>query len=490
MTTRSRSTTSVGATVGRVATCLALLLALAPSAGAATFTVNSTDDTTDGVCGAAAGACTLREAVEAAVATAGRDTIKFAPAVFTGATNPVGIVLGTPLPVIADPAGTAIDGTGAHVLVTGGATVEQGFVFASAPGVPLLKPLVANVWMASFTGTAVHICGGVPPMCDGDVSGATVRHVIANGTGGDGIRIEARINSKSRVSDSAAFHGDGVGIRIFATESLTGAKVERSTVRDYAEGGIGVIGGSAADSTGVTIIDSVAVENGSGGVSVVGRNVAKPKLTNVVAYANDDLGVAVRARNGGTLSGAALANVVAVLHGQEGISLDGSAAVAGVSLKRAFGNANLNGLFVFSPGTVSGVKVAESSGVGNATDGLIITTDELVTGAKVAGGFFVGNGRHGVAINGDGNSVQKVHASANTVDGVHTSLGSGSLVTKSVAEANGTNGIRLDAGATSATVQKNVALGNGVDLSDGHPDCDANTWANNVFRTANQICIP
>jgi CSLREA domain-containing protein len=53
---------------------LAFLIAAAPSR-AATFTVNSAADTDDGVCNPAN--CTLREAIHAANAHSGADTIRF-----------------------------------------------------------------------------------------------------------------------------------------------------------------------------------------------------------------------------------------------------------------------------------------------------------------------------------------------------------------------------------------------------------------------------
>jgi uncharacterized repeat protein (TIGR01451 family)/CSLREA domain-containing protein len=56
---------------------LAALLGVATPASAATFTVNSTADTTDGVCDAAPD-CTLREAIAAANGLGGADTIDFA----------------------------------------------------------------------------------------------------------------------------------------------------------------------------------------------------------------------------------------------------------------------------------------------------------------------------------------------------------------------------------------------------------------------------
>src|SRR4051794_171803 len=81
---------------------LLLSLAVTAHAAAATFIVNSKADGSDGACSAAAGGCTLREAIEAAVAAAGRDTIRFDATVFTPGMHPVRISLASALPVIAD----------------------------------------------------------------------------------------------------------------------------------------------------------------------------------------------------------------------------------------------------------------------------------------------------------------------------------------------------------------------------------------------------
>jgi len=92
----------------------AVLIALAPIASAATFTVNSTaDDTDGGGCEPSPGDCTLREAINAANNTTAKDTISFAlgsgvPAIA------VGVPTSTPLPDITKP--VVIDGS------SGGAT--------------------------------------------------------------------------------------------------------------------------------------------------------------------------------------------------------------------------------------------------------------------------------------------------------------------------------------------------------------------------------
>ena len=80
-----------------------VLCALVPGAAqAATFTVNSTNDFDDGVCNAAH--CSLREAIFAANAAAGTDTIRFAIGAGQRTIQP-----GSALPTLTDP--VIIDGT-------------------------------------------------------------------------------------------------------------------------------------------------------------------------------------------------------------------------------------------------------------------------------------------------------------------------------------------------------------------------------------------
>ena len=70
------------------------------SANAATFVVNTTDDTSDGACDAAH--CSLREAITAANAAPGQDVIEFSGIVSPYATSPVTIALTAVLPTISD----------------------------------------------------------------------------------------------------------------------------------------------------------------------------------------------------------------------------------------------------------------------------------------------------------------------------------------------------------------------------------------------------
>src|SRR5215472_10670399 len=84
-----------------IAAAISLVLVCA-TASAATFTVNSNADTDDGVCNAAN--CTLREAIKAANATPGTDTIRFSIGAGAKTIQPT-----SALPTILEP--VTIDGT-------------------------------------------------------------------------------------------------------------------------------------------------------------------------------------------------------------------------------------------------------------------------------------------------------------------------------------------------------------------------------------------
>src|SRR5262249_29268031 len=149
--------------------------------------------------------------------------------VFPHGPTPVPIVLASELPMIADAAGTVIDGVGASVRGAGNGAIATGLVFASAPGVPLTKVTLANLRVDFFTHGAVAICGGVPPSCDGDLSGVAVRNVFVNLSGDAGMSIGGAVVKKVLVADSVVFQSGADGIMIFGSESLTGARVERCT---------------------------------------------------------------------------------------------------------------------------------------------------------------------------------------------------------------------------------------------------------------------
>jgi CSLREA domain-containing protein len=483
-------------TARRVARAFLILLlaAGATSAWAATFIVNSAADTTDGSCDASPGGCTLREAIEASVATPGRDTIAFDGSVFPKSAALTQIVLTTPLPIVADPAGTVVDGGKAGVEIIGNGSVAEGLVFASAPGMPLVKVTVANVIVAGFTGTAVHICGGTPPTCDQDVSGTLVQRVVASQTtNGDGIRVEGRVNSKTRVLDSVAFHIGDTGIRLFATQSLVSPRIQGATVRDCGETGIFLR--STGDLTGATILDTAAVENAQVGVAVGAPTIVKPKIANLVAHGNGGTGIVVAGDDApsDTITNATISQSTASNNSNAGIVVEGASSTTGVSLAdvAVTGSGSWGVLF---DGPSAGVTIAGAVVIGNVTDGVLFGADG--TGVAIAGTTVADNRGNGLDLRLVTSTVQ-ARASANDADGIVLEASTddiagapGATVTKSSTGGNGGVGVHVANNGIANVVEKNVSLGNtGNDLQDDNTSCGSDTWSGNTFRASNDPCV-
>jgi CSLREA domain-containing protein len=447
-------------------------------AGAAIFTVNSTADATDGACGPGAGECTLREAIEAAVATAGRDTIVFDPGVFVlGTITP--IELTSALPLVADAAGTVIDGSGSSVAINGVGSFT-GLVFASPPGVPLKDVSVLRLRLFNFSSHSLHICGGGPPSCDGDVSGALVRSVNAFASPGDGIRIEGRNVSKAQVVDSVAFANGASGIAVVGSQSAVGTRVEGCTARSNNSSGIVLDGGSENEAP--AIVDSAAFHNVGAGFEVLATEVAKAKLTNVFALGNESDGIRVSAEESARAT--AITSSVASQNVSAGIAIQTSLGNAATSLQDAELDLNqFTGLYVGGP--TAGIKIKRVAAIENGDGGL--TLSDASTKARISDVVAVANNT-GLYLATAGGKVKRILGGGNAQSTLFF-LGTRSKLTKSYALGDEYSGFIANDGATGNVLRKNVALGNdSFDLNDANAGC-ANTWASNVFRIASDPCI-
>ena len=458
---------------------LLLCLALAAPASAATFVVNGTADTTDGACDPAPGGCTLREAIEAAVATPGRDTIRFDASAFPHGPAPVPIPLASALPVIADPAGTVIDGSGASVRITGSPSIADGLVFASAPGVPLAGVTVANVSLDRFQGNGVEICGGVPPQCDGDVTGALVQHVFVNGTGRSGIAVIGGVVKKAQVVDSVTSRTDQFGIAFIAS-SLVGARVTGCTA---SRSRLDAIFLDASEQRGCVVVDSFGLSSSEGqGIGVFAADgVAKLKMANVVAFDVATNGIGIQAAG---VVAPKLSDVVASGASVSGVEMTAQETTAPVVEKLV---ADANGFFGVSlDGPVTGGEISQAhvyrhDGAGIAAAGADGLRLSRIASAENADGIFLA---------GSNSTIEGVHASHNIV-GIEVSAGDGNTITKNASTGNEASGrgIVIDADSHANVIDQNVALGNDPDLFDANPACDANVWSDNSFGTRNEPCI-
>jgi CSLREA domain-containing protein len=450
-------------------------LAAAPLS-AATFRVNSTADTDDGVCGAATGECTLREAIAAVVATSGRDTIRFAPDVFVAGTDPARIDVGE-LPIIADPAGTVIDGTGASVRIHG-STMASGLVFASAPDTPLGKVTVRNVSIQGFGHHGIHVCGGVPPECDSDVAGALVRNVAVVNCEGSGIRIEGRVNKKARVLDSVTFGTGNDGIRLTATQQMIGARVERCTATRAGGSGIAL---RAERQTGSAVRDSLGLKSVLDGIEISDDGATvKPTIIDVVAFGNRS-GIAL---HGYELIAPTVAN--AVTSGNEvGVKVLVSHGSAAVAITKVVADANLvHGINIEGGGDMT---IARARVVANAYGGI---ATESSYGVDVADVTAVAN-QVGVDLASSSGVVTRVHAGANENHGIRVHEPGGYTIVQNVTLANAlyASGISIAQDSGENTVRDNVSVGHIYDLYDDNRDCGTNVWSANTFIAGAKPCI-
>ena len=195
----------------------ALLAGGSDPAHAANFTVNSVADTDDGTCDASS--CTLREAINAANAAAGFDTILFDPTVFP-AGSPATIAVTSALPGITDLAGTEVNGTGAGVIIDGTALVgaEHGLHFHRAAGQDVANSHVIEVNSAELPGRRRPRLRRRPGPVPGQrMSSTLVDGVVSLSNGGSGITRRRPTTSAARVvEDSTATDNGAYGINLNA----------------------------------------------------------------------------------------------------------------------------------------------------------------------------------------------------------------------------------------------------------------------------------
>lgn len=150
---RATSTRSLSQIGGVVAVAAIFVVSISLTASAATFTVNTTSDTDDGVCDSAH--CSLREAMTLANASPGTDLIAFD----IPGPNPHTIQPSSPLPELTDP-------------VTIDATTQPGY-----SDTPVIELDGTN---AGLNTTGLHLTGG----------DSLIRGLVINRFGGTAIHIE------------------------------------------------------------------------------------------------------------------------------------------------------------------------------------------------------------------------------------------------------------------------------------------------------------
>ena len=254
-------------------------LAAPARATTATFVVNSADDVDDGTCDATH--CSLREAINAANANPGTDTIIF------NISGVPSIKPTTALPVITGP--VVIDGTtqsgfiGSPIVEIDGSLAGSGASgLRITAGASTVRALVINSFAAN--GILISVAGGNTVV--GSFIGTDVTGTTARGNGGE-----------QPTSDSSGFGG----VRIVG---VSGNKIggtvpaDRNVIAGNARNGVTLIAGASANviagnyigldvtgakalsqEAGITIVDSPS--NSVGGTTPGSRNVISDNGTEI-----------------------------------------------------------------------------------------------------------------------------------------------------------------------------------------------------------------
>ena len=233
-------------------TIAAFFIAMAGSAAAAPFTVNSTSDTGDaalnGTCDDGTGHCTLRAAIQEANNTAAADAISFDSTTFNGTTGAT-ITVATALPTLIHPASISSSGcTGGGlpkpcVAIKGdgtfdGITMGSGSSGSTVAGVDLFK-LRTGVVDSDGGGTIQGNWFGI------DLAGSATSNANTNG---------ARV-----LGDSGTIGGSTAATRnVFANDSATGLSIEGGNSNTVTGNYFGTTPAGALD-TNLSNHDSIAV---------------------------------------------------------------------------------------------------------------------------------------------------------------------------------------------------------------------------------------
>ncbi len=222
-------------------TLLLIGLVITQPAHAAGFVVNSTADTDDGTCDAAN--CTLREAINAANAMAGTDTITFDATVFTSAATGT-ITLTSDLPNITTDMN--ITGLGTDKVIVDGNNLHRPFYIPTSGTFVTVSDLTITRGNTSGDGGGILNYGALT--VSSSVFSSNTTH---SGTGGGGgiANYGAVTVIKSAFSGNTATARDGGGIY-----NATTLKVTNSTFSDNSAGSGG--GGIGSNGTTLTVINS------------------------------------------------------------------------------------------------------------------------------------------------------------------------------------------------------------------------------------------
>ncbi len=322
----------------------------------ATYTVNSTDDTTDaaidGVCETAAGngVCTLRAAIQEANATAIADNIGF-NLIGTGVQT---ITLGDRLPDISNPVtidGYTQPGSSVNTLAVGNNAVLR---------IQITTNINVDRFFTTFGGSA------------------TLRGLIINGYNTYGV---AFFSSNNNIIEGCfvGTNADGTARGSLANQS-TGILISVGSPN-----AIGTLVGGTTPASRNLISGNASFGINAGGVHVIQNNYIGTNAAGTGAIPNGGFNTAGVAAGSGTTIGGAGANLRNVISGNNG---------SGISLS---GNNLTKPVFVL--GNYIGTAVDGVTPLGNAGDGITLSTtagNQIGNGTTTGANVIANNGGAGI----------------------------------------------------------------------------------------------
>ncbi|HEY7732522.1 MAG TPA: right-handed parallel beta-helix repeat-containing protein, partial [Gaiellaceae bacterium] len=388
------------------------------------FVVNSTADPGTGVCDGAE--CTLREAITAANAGVGTDTISFAIA--AGVQT---IVLATPLPAITDPVtidATTQPGFGGLPLIEldGTATLDAAGLEIDAPDVE-----VKGLAVHSFDEEGIIVNPGATSARLTYLNvGTDSAGSVDLGNGGDGIRVEASGAEVGFNGEPNRIVGnDGAGVRV-QSAGVTSTAIVNNFI------GVGAAG------TAVPNADGIALDPGTTLTLVRGNQVSGNTGSGIDIVASTDNTIQltrIGTNNAGT---APLPNGVGVR-----IAVDDT----GSALNTTIGGTGPTDGNVISGNSGDGIllETTDPDAVGNT----VIQGNQI--GADLSGTASVPNGGHGIHVGPNGGITNAV-------------IGGTAAAAANRIRFNAGDGVLVEDGSSRVTILGNQIDGNGglgIDLA-------------------------
>lgn len=379
----------------------ALFLAAAGMASAATFTVTKTTDTNDGTCDAD---CSLREAVVAANALAGADTIVL----------PAGNYVLT----LAD--------TDENLAANGDLDITDA--------VTISGPSAGTTFIDGNNTTRVlHVLTSAPV----DVLGVTIRNGNVTGFGG-GIHYEGSgtlsLNAVAVSNNTATAFGGGINNNAGGTISLVNANVTGNTASSFGGGINNNVGGSVTLQN-VRVTGNTAQGFGGGGIN----NNSGGSVTVALAFVNGN-----SAQNGGGINNNSTGTLTIAQSSVDNNAATGTIGGGGI-LNNSSGTTTITASTI-SDNTGAGFG---GGGIDNNSVGSVTVTNSTISGNATTGS----NGGGGIYNNNSSGSVTlnfvtvASNASGNGGRNLHDNGSGGNIIVGNSIVANPTSGANCGGGS-------------------------------------------